>query len=96
MLDDRPLDLTAREFELLHTFLAAPGGYSPGRCCWPSCRGYDFYRDERVVDSHIKNLRHKLGGLARYMKKRANKNQGRQNVRKSAPLSAARLFSRLF
>ena len=23
--------------------------------------GYDFYGDERVVDSHIKNLRHKLG-----------------------------------
>ena len=22
--------------------------------------GYDFYGDERVVDSHIKNLRHKL------------------------------------
>lgn len=23
--------------------------------------GYDFFGDERVVDSHIKNLRHKLG-----------------------------------
>ena len=49
-LDGRPLDLTAREFELLRTFLAAPGRW-----------GYDFFGDERVVDSHIKNLRHKLG-----------------------------------
>lgn len=24
--------------------------------------GYDFYGDERIVDSHIKNLRRKLGG----------------------------------
>ena len=37
LLEDRPLDLTAREFELLHTFLAAPGRCSPGRCCLPSC-----------------------------------------------------------
>ena len=22
---------------------------------------YDFYGDERVVDTHVKNLRHKLG-----------------------------------
>ena len=50
LLDGRALDLTAREFELLHTFLAAPGrvftremllwprraGCSPGRCSSPS------------------------------------------------------------
>lgn len=36
-LDGRPLDLTAREFELLRTFLAAPGRSSPGRCCSPGC-----------------------------------------------------------
>ena len=44
-LDGRPLDLTARELEMLLSRL------------W----GYDFFGDERVVDSHIKNLRHKLG-----------------------------------
>ena len=32
----RPLDLTAREFELLHTFLAAPGRVFTRRCCSPS------------------------------------------------------------
>ena len=46
-LDGRPLDLTGRVFtrEMLLSRL------------W----GYDFFGDERVVDSHIKNLRHKLG-----------------------------------
>ncbi len=61
MLEDRPLDLTAREFELLHTFLAAPGRVFTREMLLAKLWGYDFYGDERVEDSHIKNLRHKLG-----------------------------------
>ena len=60
-LDGRLLDLTAREFELLHTFLAAPGRVFTREMLLAKLWGYDFYGDERVVDSHIKNLRHKLG-----------------------------------
>ena len=60
-LDGRPLDLTAREFELLRTFLAAPGRVFTREMLLSRLWGYDFYGDERVVDSHIKNLRHKLG-----------------------------------
>ena len=60
-LDGRPLDLTAREFELLRTFLAAPGRVFTREMLLAKLWGYDFYGDERVVDSHIKNLRHKLG-----------------------------------
>lgn len=61
VLDGRPLDLTAREFELLHTLLAAPGRVFTREMLLSKLWGYDFYGDERVVDSHIKNLRHKLG-----------------------------------
>lgn len=61
LLDGRSLDLTAREFELLHTFLAAPGRVFTREMLLAKLWGYDFYGDERVVDSHIKNLRHKLG-----------------------------------
>ena len=61
LLEDRPLDLTAREFELLHTFLAAPGRVFTREMLLAKLWGYDFYGDERVVDSHIKNLRHTLG-----------------------------------
>ena len=60
-VDGRLLDLTAREFELLHTFLAAPGRVFTREMLLAKLWGYDFYGDERVVDSHIKNLRHKLG-----------------------------------
>ena len=61
LLDGRPLELTTREFELLHTFLAAPGRVFTREMLLSKLWGYDFYGDERVVDSHIKNLRHKLG-----------------------------------
>ena len=60
-LAGRPLDLTAREFELLRTFLAAPGRVFTREMLLSRLWGYDFFGDERVVDSHIKNLRHKLG-----------------------------------
>ena len=56
-----PLELTAREFELLCTFLAAPGRVFTREMLLAKLWGYDFFGDERVVDSHIKNLRHKLG-----------------------------------
>ena len=61
LLDGRALDLTARAFELLHTFLAAPGRVFTREMLLSKLWGYDFFGDERVVDSHIKNLRRKLG-----------------------------------
>ena len=61
MLSGRPLELTAREFELLQTLLSAPGRVFTREMLLSRLWGYDFYGDERVVDSHIKNLRRKLG-----------------------------------
>ena len=60
ILAGRPLELTAREFELLHTFLSAPGRVFTREMLLAKLWGYDFYGDDRVVDSHIKNLRRKL------------------------------------
>ena len=48
-LDGRPLELTA------------PGRVFTREMLLSRLWGYDFFGDERVVDSHIKNLRHKLG-----------------------------------
>ena len=59
-LEGRALELTAREFELLHTFLSAPGRVFTREMLLSKLWGYDFFGDERVVDSHIKNLRRKL------------------------------------
>ena len=60
-LAGRSLELTAREFELLHTFLSSPGRVFTREVLLAKLWGYDFFGDERVVDSHFKNLRHKLG-----------------------------------
>ena len=59
-LEGRLLDLTAREFDLLYTFLASPGRVFTREMLLAKLWGYDFYGDARVVDSHIKNLRRKL------------------------------------
>ena len=61
-LDGRVLEqLTAREFELLRELLSSPGRVFTREILLAKLWGYDFFGDERVVDSHIKNLRHKLG-----------------------------------
>lgn len=57
----RPLELTAREFALLQTLVSSPGRVFTREVLLSKLWGYDFFGDERVVDSHIKNLRHKLG-----------------------------------
>ena len=54
------LDLTAREYALLETFLSAPGRVFTREALLNKLWGYDFFGDARIVDSHIKNLRHKL------------------------------------
>ena len=44
----------------LHTLVRAPGRVFTREMLLSKLCGYDFFGDERVVDSHIKNLRHKL------------------------------------
>ena len=56
-----PEKLTLREFELLRELLARPGRVFTRDMLLARLWGYDFFGDERVVDSHIKNLRKKLG-----------------------------------
>ena len=60
LLNGQLLELTTREFELLRLFLASPGRVFTREMLLSRIWGYDSYVDERVVDSHIKNLRHKL------------------------------------
>lgn len=61
VLAGRTLDLTVREFELLQVLVSSPGRVFTRAVLLAKLWGYDFFGDERVVDSHIKNLRHKLG-----------------------------------
>ena len=61
VLAGRSLDLTTREFELLQTLISSPGRVFTREVLLAKLWGFDFFGDERVVDSHIKNLRRKLG-----------------------------------
>ena len=61
ILAGRSLDLTTREFALLQALVSSPGRVFTREVLLTKLWGYDFFGDERVVDSHIKNLRHKLG-----------------------------------
>lgn len=53
-------ELTQREFDLLTELLQAPGRVFTREMLLSRIWGYDFFGDERIVDSHIKNLRKKI------------------------------------
>ena len=58
---DATFDLTPREFEILREFLLTPGKILTRQNLLNRIWKYEFYGDERVVDTHIKNLRKKMG-----------------------------------
>lgn len=53
--------LTPREFGILLTLLENKGRVLSRQQLLDSLWKYDFYGDERVIDTHVKNLRRKLG-----------------------------------
>ncbi len=61
VVDGKSFDLTQREFEVLRELLTHQGRVLTRQNLLDRLWKYDFYGDERVVDTHIKNLRKKLG-----------------------------------
>jgi DNA-binding response OmpR family regulator len=60
-LDGRSLDLTPTEWDLLAAVAAAPERVLSRYELVNRIRGYEYAGYERTIDSHVKNLRHKLG-----------------------------------
>jgi len=60
-LGGEELDLTASEFKLLTTLARYPGRVYSRMELVEKVLGYDFEGYERTIDSHVKNLRAKLG-----------------------------------
>lgn len=58
--DAKALELTATEFDLLKTLIQNRGRVMSRTQLLDKVWGYDYIGDERIVDAHIKNLRHKL------------------------------------
>ncbi|MCI8559093.1 MAG: response regulator transcription factor [Lachnospiraceae bacterium] len=61
VVDGTAYELTQREFEVLRELLSHQGRIMTRQNLLNKLWRYDFYGDERVVDTHIKNLRKKLG-----------------------------------
>ena len=60
-VDGAVYELTQREFEVLRELLTHQGRVLTRQNLLDRLWRYDFFGDERVVDTHIKNLRKKLG-----------------------------------
>ena len=60
-LDDKSLDLTPTEGGLLSAMATAPGRVYSRYELVNRVRGYEYEGYERTIDSHVKNLRRKLG-----------------------------------
>lgn len=56
-----PIDLTPREFEILRELLTHKGRILTRQNLLQTLWKYEFFGDERIIDTHIKNLRKKLG-----------------------------------
>lgn len=61
LVNEESYELTQREFEILRELLLNQGRVLTRQILLERLWKYDFYGDERVVDTHIKNLRKKLG-----------------------------------
>jgi DNA-binding response OmpR family regulator len=60
-IEDRPLDLTYMEYELLKFLAQHPGRVFTRETLLSRVWGYEYYGGARTVDVHIRRLRAKLG-----------------------------------
>lgn len=58
--DNRPVELTAREFELLTLFMRNPGRVFSRTMLLDKVWGEEYQGDDRTVDVHIRRIREKL------------------------------------
>lgn len=60
-VNNKDIALTTKEFEVLREFLLNPGRVYTRQNLLNILWNYDFYGDERTIDTHIKNIRKKVG-----------------------------------
>jgi len=64
-ISDRTVELTPSEFDILRTLMRAPGRVFTRSQLLEATQGFAYEGYERTIDTHIKNLRRKLGDSPR-------------------------------
>jgi DNA-binding response OmpR family regulator len=67
-VDDKNIDLSFKEFELLEYFITNQGVALSREKILNNVWNYDYYGDARTIDTHVKKLRAKLGDKGDYIK----------------------------
>jgi len=67
-VNGNPVELTAKEFELLFAFVSMPNRVLSRQYLIERVWGYSYFGSPRTVDVHVTRLRRKLGPESRYIK----------------------------
>lgn len=67
-IDDTPIDLSYKEFELLSYFLENKGIALSREKILNHVWNYDYFGNARTIDTHVKKLRAKMGKKGEYIK----------------------------
>ena len=67
-IDDVPIDLSVKEFELLTYFVENQKMALSREKILNNVWDYDYFGDARTIDTHVKKLRSKLGEKGNYIK----------------------------
>lgn len=67
-IKDKNIPLTPKEYDLLKYFVSNNHIALTREQLLTNIWGYDFYGDDRTVDTHVKTLRHRLGEYGKYIK----------------------------
>lgn len=67
-IEGQRIELTPKEYELLLFLVKNAGTVLSRETILDNVWGFDYFGDLRVVDTHIKKLRSKLGGEARHIR----------------------------
>jgi DNA-binding response regulator srrA len=67
-IDDVPVELSYKEFELLTYFLENKGIALSREKILNNVWNYDYFGDARTIDTHVKKLRAKMGSKGEYIK----------------------------
>lgn len=67
-IDQKPVDLSLKEYELLTYFIENKGIALSREKILNSVWNYDYFGDARTIDTHVKKLRAKMGEKGDYIK----------------------------